>query len=947
MTKFISRIAQDILEQNSKDLSNLCVVFPTRRACLFFKKEIARNIQEPIWLPSVLSIQDFIQSFSQSIIPDKLTLVFELFSVYRKYFPNEVFERFYPWGQMLLSDFEEIDIYLINSKKLFSYIYDLKTLETEFPMETDEAESIKKFWGILSDKELSLLKSEFINVWAFLQDIYNDYRELLLRKKHAYAGMLYRAIAEDCINDNLALLKWEKLVFAGFYALSSSEEVIIKYFIDKGKADIYWDIDEYYLNDENQEAGKFLRKRQLISSSFKWKTNSFQEIERKIEIIGVPLQIGQAKALGNELSRLIETNQIELENTAVVLPDENMLFPVLYSLPESIEKINVTMGYSLQSTPLYNLFDTLIRLHTNAKIQNNQILAFGNKYLYYYKDVIDVLKHPYILFLDSPAKQISKWVNNCRKNNWIYVSEANLINKESPEFFNMLFTPVSSVEEAFPYFSKLLKVISATLKDEKRVELSAEQEYIFHFYAQLRKLEDVVIQHKAELNLDTFWILFKEILHTTKIPFTGEPLEGLQIMGFLETRVLDFKTLFILSVNENILPAGRNKNSYIPFSLRKAVGLTTHEDQDAIYAYHFYRLLQRAENIYLYYNTEVQHINSGEKSRYILQIEHELKKRLGDKLNLKQKLVSTAIRNYSIKEIQVPKDEEVFYKLNRYTKREQNSSYQPGFSATALTSYINCSLQFYFRYLAGLKEQEMPEEFIQEVLFGRIFHKAIERLYKPLVHFDKDSADKLKGLTSQIANEVFKEEAMLSEIEGKNLLYVNIIAELLNKILEADKKNIPFVIKDLEKEMEVELNLDNYKKVKLVGILDRVDETNKKIRILDYKTGNVNIKKSASMEDIFKSSDHKILFQAHFYAYLYWKENPEKEISLGIYPIKKLNEGILYLKDQSAVLQEDFFVFEEHLKNLLKDLFNKDIPFVQTVQKEHCQYCSYKGICNR
>ena len=956
MQTFIQQLIEEINNKHPEGLARVCVVFPTRRAGLFFKRELVKKINKAIWAPGVLGIQDLIQTLTPQEIPDSLTLLFELYQSYIKFLPGTAFDKFYPWGQLLLKDYDEIDRYLIDAPKIFRNIQDLKDIEAQFSMAEEDIERIQQFWKTFSDKDLSTLKKEFLNTWEVLAKVYIDYKIRLFEKSILYEGLAYRMLAEkatDELLDHIFFKDYTEIIFAGFYALSTAEELIIQNLIRAGKASIYWDADNYYMEDQRQEAGRFFRKGRLMQAGFRWTGNYFQS-EKTIEIIGVPLQVGQAKALGGALHELLENDKGALENTAVVLPDENMLFPMLYALPENLPAVNITMGYPLHYTPLYALFDNIIQLQKNTKLKEGIAAA------YYHRDVMNVVMHPYIQLID--VEGIRNWLKRYEASRWIYIGAKHLQEDKAPAFFQAIFKPVLKVSDAFPYFLELLHLLQnaiqaqeAASQNKNQYGARLESEYIYHFYTQLKRLQDIVKEYEVVLSLASFWSLFKEIIHSAKIPFTGEPLQGLQLMGFLETRVLDFENVFVLSVNEGVLPAAAKQHSFIPYSLRKGYGLPTFEEQDAIYAYHFYRLLQRAKNIKLYHNTEVKSLSAGEKSRYLLQIEHELKARLGKTLTLKKILVSTDIQPHTLFPVMVEKSEDVTKRLLRYFPIEgSDTTYIPKFSATALSSYINCKLQFYFRYIAKLKELEEVEDFIEANTFGSILHKAMELIYiQKLPANDAFINAAKKGAEIVVLQAIKEEFPALDEgaLEGKNLLLKQVIVALVLKILENDRTDLPFEIQDLEKAIEVKMEITDTgnprpKHVLLNGFLDRVDLHDGIVRILDYKTGDIKLK-DVPVEELFGTPDHKVAFQGYFYAWLYWKQHPDKQIRIGIYPVLKLNEGIHYLNKGAPVSQAFLEDFEVHLKKMLREIFTKDKPFEQALETSKCLYCAYTGICGR
>ncbi len=941
MAAFLEQLADELYDKHKGELSQLCLVFPTRRGGLFFKKYLAEKMNAPHWSPVIYSIQDFIRSFSEDVIPDQLTLMFELFEVYKKYFPAEPFEKYYPWGEMLLKDFDEADRNLTDTKQLFAYIRDEREIDFTFELADEDLERIRSFWTTFFNKEPGKLKNEFLANWQHLGNIYVDFKKRLTEKKLAYEGLAYRHVAES-LKEKKIQLDFEKIIFAGFYALSKSEEKIIQYFIDEAKADIYWDTDTYYLDDPKQEAGTFLRKNKLIQPGFKWKQRDFEIGEKNIEMIGVPLQVGQAKVTGNLLKELITEKNIPADKTAVVLPDENLLFPVLYSLPQSIEAFNVTMGYPLSATPLFTLFESLILLQKNTRIKKDKSVSF------YHKHVINILNHTSIQQVES--SYIRGWMKSFNEEmRWIQVPMENLNNDRVPQLFKDIFYPIHKAEEVFGYFKTILHHILESMKEKEFRFHAIESEYIYHFYVQLKRLEDVVIQYPLELTIETFWNLYREIIFSSRIPFSGEPLKGLQVMGFLETRLLDFENVFILSVNEDTLPASSNHPSFIPFNIRKAFELPTYEDQHAVSSYHFYRLLQRAKNIYLLYNTETKSITAGEKSRYLLQIEHELVKKYPGKITMQSKIAFTDFVKTETKPIVIKKTDEVMDLLEKYfLKGNSFNEFSTRLSASALISYINCPLQFYFRYIAKIKEQEETEENIEAATFGKILHRAMQLLYGEQTNLTETVFDELAKKIKTVVDLSIKEEFRGHDLlEGKNILMRNVIVELIRKIFKVDKADAPVIIHSLEMKCFQPIQISADHAVLLHGIIDRVDEVNGCTRIVDYKTGKVDTSNPDGFDEIFSDPKFKEHFQTFFYSYLYWKQAPARPVKAGLLAVKDLSDGIRFINRGEVISSEQFNDFEFRLLGLIGEITDSTKTFYQTEDEKRCQYCPYKEICHR
>jgi CRISPR/Cas system-associated exonuclease Cas4 (RecB family) len=555
---------------------------------------------------------------------------------------------------------------------------------------------------------------------------------------------------------------------------------------------------------------------------------------------------------------------------------------------------------------------------------------------------VNILNHPYVRSIDQ--EKINNWLHEYRFNNWIYITRQHLETLDSPKLLS-LFIVIDNVADSFDYFFDILIMIKNNFDEKNEGGVNIEAEFIYHFYTHLKHIQDILSKQNVSLTLNAFWKLFKDVIKTATIPFTGEPLKGLQVMGFLETRTLDFKNVFILSMNEGILPASSKTSSFIPYNLRKAFGIPTGEDQDAVYAYHFYRLLQRAENIFLYYNTEVKSITGGEKSRYLLQLEYELVKKYPQNIHLHKQLLTTDIINVIPPPISIPKDENVFKILEAYGNKETDNS--KAFSASALSSYIACSLRFYFHYIAGLKEQDEVEDDIEAATFGKIFHNVMQHIYTVDKSYNAIDIDELKKQVVTITDDAIREEFTDAEnLEGKNILTRNVIIELVNRVLDNDKRNTPFTIKGLENTINSVLSISNGKSINFKGILDRTEAKDNDYRIIDYKTGKVELK-DVEISEIFHDPKHKFVFQTFFYAWMFHQNQKEQTIKTGIYPLRQLSDGILWLNKGSIISEDEFKTFEEQLKLLIDTIYNKDLPFSQTEDEDRCIYCPYKGICNR
>lgn len=938
VNSFLDLVADDVLKNHGPDFSETCIVFPTRRAGLIFRKKFAARLLKPAWSPEVMAIEDFINSLAVAEIAEDLPLLFELFEVYKTFYNDTRFEKFFHWGEILLKDFNELDLQLTDADKLFKNITGLKKIESEFGLAEEEAERIASFWEHFSSSELSTLKSAFKSNWESLPKIYHAFRKRLFEKGMSYEGMAYQEVLKNLKNKTIEL-KWSKVIFAGFYALNRSHEHIIAELTKQQKAILFWDADAYYTDDTTQEAGNYFRKKKLLTESIQWKGNYFTDIPKNIKMTGVPLQTGQAKYLGELIGKQMAGGNFSENNTAIVLPDENMLFPVLYSLPQELTAVNVTMGYPLKKSLVSGLVQSLYALQKHIREKTAGEIHF------YSRDVIALFEHPYLH--DLNARLLQDKINEYKRSNKIYISLAELLT-EDEKSVKQIFRKVTSADDVFYYLSDILSVCVEAYRQQQHAA-RFDFEILDFVKKEIAALHETVKPYSDAMDADVAWQFIRKAIDTLKIPFSGEPVQGLQVMGFLETRALDFENLFILSVNEGVLPSASRGNSYIPFSLRKGFGLPAFDEQEAVMAYHFYRLLQRAKNIHIFYNTEVKSLTGGERSRFLLQLNYELKKKAGRNLKLHHSLVSTNIISQHIHAISIEKNAEVMKILEeRFVKGVLNET--PGFSASALSSYINCPLQFYFRYVARIREEESIEENIEADTFGRILHEAMHRLYTNVKELTTEKINTLLPSVKTVVTESFIQEfpQAKNDLEGKNYLLREVLFELTKRILEADKDLAPFYIETLEQSFEHTFTYDRAKpQVQLRGIFDRVDLTNGGARIVDYKTGGDELNNKKGFAEIFADPKLKATFQLYYYAYIYKELNADKKLRAGIYRMKSISDGLDYLEDGEEINKLKLQEFENHLEDLIAGIMNPTIVFSQTTDEKRCVYCPYREICNR
>jgi CRISPR/Cas system-associated exonuclease Cas4 (RecB family) len=959
MQSFLEKLVKQLYSNYGEGISELCIVLPNRRAGLFLKTHFAQHIKTTFWSPEIYATEDFVALLSELEIVDTTTLLFELYETVKNVKKNndETFEEFSKWGQVFLNDINEIDLYLVDAKQLFGNLKDMKELDT---------------WTLSKEETLTDFQKQYLNFWQSLGVYYFDFKNRLLSKHQAYQGLAYKVVAEN-LSEKTNKHYWKKIIFAGFNALNKAEENIIEDLLNAGKAEIIWDIDSYYVNDIKQEAGKFYRKYTNTGNFLKatekptrnsvFEENLLSTDPKKITIIGAAKNVAQAKLAGNVITELKKTNE-DLQNTALVLADENLLFPVLHSLPEDLNDINVTMGYPLKNTPLSGYFDLLFNLHINAA----KLGRGKTKYSYYYTDLLNLLNHPYTgILIYNTAKHLSvkSVVRTIQERNIVFASLSTLekLFSEKPEvykklepLFNHWQTPVDAITCIHYLIEELKSNIISQQHLEAKNTISLELEYLFAFTKIIKRMEALMKDYSDSiLDIKTFYNTFKQIARTATLPFYGEPLMGLQVMGMLETRTLDFENVILLSCNEDILPSAKSTNTFIPFDLKYHFGLPTYGDRDSIFAYHFYRLLQRATNIYLVYNTETDALGSGEKSRFLTQLIHELP-RVNPNVTVEEKILNIPVDvNFNGNEINILKTPFIIEQLM------QKAVY--GFSPSLLNRYINCPLQFYFQSIAGLKEADEVEETIGADTLGSVIHEVLETLYTPFIGKNIKAADikLMKEQAEGLVKKGFEKNYSSNDTAyGKNLLIIKVSLKFIHNFLNAEVKLIeqsekqgkPILIKQLETELEGTLTIDD-KIINFHGKADRIDSIGNTIRIIDYKTGIAEAKE-LKLTDWDKLRNEPLFaktFQLLMYGWMYSKTNSNLNENLvsGIISFRELSAGLktvtIYGNDllSPSVLQ----TFEEQLKIIINELFDPEIEFKQTNIIENCCYCSFKGICGR
>ncbi|WPO79817.1 PD-(D/E)XK nuclease family protein [Flavobacterium sp. KACC 22761] len=913
-TSFLQKIAAIVIQNYEEKLAETTIILPNKRAKVFLIEALKKETQKTILSPEIVSIEDFVQDVASIRSVDSIELLFEFYEVYLSITEKQhqqSFELFANWAKTLLQDFNEIDRYLLDPLYVLSYLKDI--------------EDIKK-WGIEVENKTKLLEN-YIDFWKLLPVYYDALYNHLLNKGIGYQGLIYREAVNN-LNHFSNSVANRSFIFAGFNALNAAEEKIVQHLLALDQAKIYWDADQTFLNDPYHDAGLFLRRfkenwKHYKFHPFEWIVDDFSQ-SKNIQVIGSPKTIGQAKIAGSIIEKLIDENPLgSLDKVAVVLGEENLLIPVLYSLPSSVGALNITMGYSGKNNPSQILIAKLFKMHTNALSRK------GESYVFYYKDVLDILTHPLV----APYANANHLVKIIKENNYTFITQARIVELygKSSNLFDLLFNKWENGSIAvLENISELLLLIKKNFDNDNDAEKIAKS-FVYAVFKVINKLINYYSNHNHIDNIETLHAIYKQIIDVAEVSFEGEPLRGLQIMGVLESRVLDFDTVIITSMNEGKFPAGKSQNSFIPYDVKKELGLPTFKEKDAIYTYHFYHLLQRAKNIYLIYNTENDGLDAGERSRFITQLEVE--KQVKHKLTFD--IYNPVLPTTAYLPMVIPKSEEVMVRLKEIASA--------GFSPSALTSYIRNPIDFYFQKILRIREVEEVEENIALNTLGTIIHETLKELYEPFIGRFISEEDIVKCF-ALLDGEVLKQfKAVYKEGEikkGRNLLAFEVakrnVFNFLKMELEAIKNGDAIKIIALEQTFQRELMHPSLPfPVLIKGNVDRIEQRNGKIRIIDYKTGKVekNNVVLKTWNGLTKELKNDKIIQVLAYAFMYEKKAGEMPIEVGIISFKNLKSGFLPFalkedKDLDMIVSHQILnSYLEEIVLLLNEIFDVTIPF--------------------
>lgn len=959
MQPFLKNVAEAIAQRFGDQLYRIAIVFPNRRQIVFFRNYLQQILTPPAFLPELLTIEELIERSSSYTIADHFTQSFELYKAYtqvvRKKYNDQIidYEKFYAIGDILLRDFEELDASLSNIDKVFEQLKDIESIEKKFDILNDEQKQfLKTFWSNFSAEKKSAQQQKFLHLWEMLPTIYQLFHQLLSNQQLATQGMAYRKLVSGETRKNF-IGNWNHIAFVSFNALNKAEETILQQWQKQGKASLWVDADEHYVVNQQHEAGYFIRKNlyKLKLQNELPLLKNLATANTQIHIIATQGAVTQAKLVPQWLSQFTQTS-IQ-ESVAIILADEGLLLPVLQSLPPEIRNVNVTMGYPLQQSILFSFIQLFFDIQIDLAAHHDRDIN--------YKLVHAFLQHP-----------LCDWQNEVKQYIQQKIIKEVLLRyplhqlKNHTDIGNYIFTPVQQSVEVFDRLSSILEAFHYDEKTETDYLLKGLSIQVWETIQRLKQL--FITLPSQQINLTFLAKILRKQLASITVPFEGEPLNGIQIMGLLESRGLDFDHIIVLSANEGILPRVRSVASFLPDSIRRAFGLRVFEHQDAIFAYAFYRLLHWCKHMTITYNAIVTDNSTGELTRFVPQLAFETKFKI-ENTNIHFELKSKAPEP-----IIIEKTPEVMKQCNAYFASENPKTLSP----SAINSYLHCQLQFYFRYIAKLKEPDEVQDQVDAMVFGNIVHTLMELLYKAVRikngHWKIVKEDiiwmktQIPTLLQQAFIEGWREKTKEPlAFSGKLLIVAEIVKQYANAYLEYDAANTPFEIEALETDFKEAFHIKINNKVKLIylsGYIDRVDIVNGVYRMVDYKTGSDQLV-FPSIEKLFERTEkkrNKAALQTLIYAWSFSKKFPDKKrFAPVLLPLRVMQEegnkfvGLLKSKPArepeeiinadniTSVLQQ----LEIHLKKMLEELFDVNTSFTQTDDWEKCTYCPYIQICER
>lgn len=981
MKAFLKIVAKDMLEKYGTDMSDIAVVFPNKRASLFLNNYLAQLAHKPIWTPTYITISDLFRRHSDLKVADPIKSICDLHKTFVKCTGiDETLDHFYGWGQLLLADFDDVDKNMVDAKQLFANLSDIHELDDVSYLTDYQKEMIRKFFSNFTDDHNSELKKRFLQLWCHFYDIYTEFNQRMEDQGLAYEGALYRSVVS---NESIEF-RHKKYLFVGFNMMQVVELNLLDRLKKQGKAAFYWDYDQYYM-DGNNEAGHYIRQylpyypNELADYPQQEIYNNMTK-NKDITYISAPTENIQARYVNSWLK---ENGRYKMgRNVAIVLSDESLLQSVIHSLPQEVESINITIGYPLQQTPFYSLIQQLIQLQGIGHPKQ------GDTYRLHY--VLIALRHPYTRYISEKYTELLAKLDEQKR----FYPSREFLSLDGDEGLTLLFRNLEEATASQDEYNRklityLLDVLRTIGTHAKELNDPLFHESLYRTYTLLNRLQDLIIAGDLQVDIITLERLIQQLIQTTSIPFHGEPAEGIQVMGVLETRNLDFDHILVLSCNEGKLPKGVNDSSFIPYSLRKAYGLTTVENKVAIFAYYFHSMLQRAHDITLTYNNATEDGQSGEMSRFMLQMmvesQHSIRRKT---LVAGQKPLRPAYSD-------AQKTDEVMAVLDNIKM----------ITPTFLNTYQRCQKQFYYKYVKGLLEpDEIDEDEVDNKIFGNIFHRAAElfyytfaskddiatddqgkqRLIRPIVITadNLDHALKDTSLVYRLVDQAFREELFKvsssdyhPKYNGLQLINKEVIASYLRQLITIDRRQAPFSIIGMEIVVSTTLGVATARGQKLFrigGFIDRLDSVAasgnpsalgnlaERIRVIDYKTGRSRTSHPKDIEEVFSTQPLAIgkhndyYLQAILYSLIVKNDrryNPAQEpVSPGLLFIQNagaddydptLKLGKELLTDVAPLEAE----FTNHLRSLLADIYDPALPLKPTEDKKRCVFCPYAALC--
>jgi len=933
METFLTEVAHTLMAEHPNDLDQVTVIFNNRRSGLFLRRQFASMGDRPLFLPRIIGIDDLISELGGlEIVPNEF-LLFELFDIHRNIGGEgrkfETFEEFISFGDMLLADFSEIDLYCVDVQQLFSNLHELKAIG-EWDVETGQ---------------LTPFQQKYIEFYKSLYQYYEQLHQRLVNQHKAYGGMAYRYVAEH-IEQLASKATGSQFYFVGFNALSASEQTIIRHFTKAGLGKLITDGDAYYVGDKDQEAGYFLRKYQHGDIPMpKEYPDHFIQNHKNITIVSCPENVLQCKYAGELIAKQIRDNSDHaLEQTALVLADESLLLPTLNALPAEVDTANVTMGYPFVNTAMHSLMMKLFSLQQRRR-----------KELFYHQDILDFLSDQYVCKLLGINNVHSKLSQLLYNSHIIYADQQEIVSLckamscDPSPLLHIISREVPSPKEFLLQSKTLVDTLYSTGvldSNHKEKEALACLLQIIDYFIELQDR-----YHFVE-NLNVLLKIYTRLARRRSVSFYGEPLRGLQILGVLETRNLDFKRVILISANEGTLPSGRTSNTLIPYNLKRAFGIPTFHEKDAVYAYNFYRLLQRADEIHLLYNTESDGMGKGSPSRFILQVRRELAEHYPNNISIHEEVLSAETSStIESSTLSHPKDAFAIQRLQEIS--------QKGFSPSALNKYRNCPLKFYFENVLGIREIDQVNEDLEQNELGTYIHAILQTIYsegmgKPVQK--KMLQQALENIDQLLSDEFNKDFQHGRSHEGRNhflesVAKTQITNFLHNEIRHLDKGDEMTII-DLERPLShsLEVNINgNICSAIISGIADRIDSCNGTVRVLDYKSGRVEEKDlivKPAEPNWAEVSDK--WFQVMLYTWLFnYEKQGDIKHQAGIIPLSHLDSKVLLSEWEGANYMTDKHLnaFEEMLKEIISNLLNPEIPFTANPNSKMCKYCPFAETC--